>query len=303
MRFSFVTRCGLIVTALTLVLPAMLLRAQGSGGKALPDLKTKPERTEYRETSRYDDVVAFMDAAAKASPAIHLTTFGKTFEGRSLPLAVVGAPDATPEAVKRTTSSASTSRGTSTQARSKARSLRRSCIRELAEGKHADLLQSMVLLIAPIYNADGNERFALTNRGRQNGPVGGQGQRPNAQNYDLNRDHMKLDSPEARAFVKLMTDYDPQVAMDLHTTNGSRHGYYLTYAPPLNPATDPVDHRPAAERLAAIGHQDDQVQIQLGLLLLRQPRGRETPSARGARSTTGRASTTTTSDCAIAWRS
>ena len=112
-------------------------------------------------------------------------------------------------------------------------------LRELAEGKHADWLQSMVLLIAPIYNADGNERFAPTNRGRQNGPVGGQGQRPNAQNYDLNRDHMKLDSPEARAFVKLMTDYDPQVAMDLHTTNGSRHGYYLTYAPPLNPATDP----------------------------------------------------------------
>ena len=37
-----------------------------------------------------------------------------------------------------------------------------------------------------------------------------------------------------------MTDYDPQVAMDLHTTNGSRHGYYLTYAPPLNPATDPA---------------------------------------------------------------
>ena len=131
----------------------------------------------------------------------------------------------------------------------------------------------MVLLIAPIYNADGNERFATDNRGRQNGPVGGQGQRPNAQNYDLNRDHMKLDSPEARAFVKLMTDYDPQVAMDLHTTNGSRHGYYLTYAPPLNPATDPVDHRPVAEGLAAIGHQDHQVQIQLGLLLLRQHRG------------------------------
>ena len=88
MRFSFVTRCGLIVTALTLVLPAMPARAQGSAGRALPDLKTKPERTEYRETSRYDDVVAFMDAAAKASPAIHITTFGKTVEGRSLPLAV-----------------------------------------------------------------------------------------------------------------------------------------------------------------------------------------------------------------------
>ena len=239
MRFSFVTRCGLIVTALTLVLPAMLLRAQGSGGKALPDLKTKPERTEYRETSRYDDVVAFMDAAAKASPAIHITTFGKTVEGRSLPLAVIGAPDATPEAVKRTNKLRVYIQGNIHAGEVEGKESAQILIRELAEGKHADLLQSMVLLIAPIYNADGNERFSLTNRGRQNGPVGGQGQRPNAQNYDLNRDHMKLDSPEARAFVKLMTDYDPQVALDLHTTNGSRHGYYLTYAPPLNPATDP----------------------------------------------------------------
>jgi hypothetical protein len=96
----------------------------------------------------------------------------------------------------------------------------------------------MVFLIAPIYNADGNERFALNNRGPQHGPMGGQGQRPNAQDLDLNRDHMKLDSPEARAVVKLMTEYDPHVSMDLHTTNGTRHAYFLTYAPPLNPATD-----------------------------------------------------------------
>jgi hypothetical protein len=66
------------------------------------------------------------------------------------------------------------------------------------------------------------------------------GQRPNAQDLDLNRDHMKLDSPEARAVVKLMNDYDPHVSMDLHTTNGSFHAYHLTYAPPLNPATDPA---------------------------------------------------------------
>ena len=57
----------------------------------------------------------------------------------------------------------------------------------------------MVLLVAPIYNADGNERIALTNRRLQHGPTGGMGQRPNAQGYDLNRDHMKLESPEARA--------------------------------------------------------------------------------------------------------
>ena len=71
-------------------------------------------------------------------------------------------------------------------------------LRAIARGQHADWMKTMVLLVAPIYNADGNERFALDNRGPQNGPLGGQGQRPNAQGLDLNRDHMKLDSPEAR---------------------------------------------------------------------------------------------------------
>ena len=42
-------------------------------------------------------------------------------------------------------------------------------LRELAEGKHADWLKTMVLLIAPIYNADGNERVALNNRGPRTG--------------------------------------------------------------------------------------------------------------------------------------
>ena len=43
-------------------------------------------------------------------------------------------------------------------------------LREFALGQHKDWLQSMVFLITPIYNADGNEKFALNNRQRQNGP-------------------------------------------------------------------------------------------------------------------------------------
>ena len=205
-----------------------------------PALQTRAEASGYRETSRYDDVMAFMEAAAKASGRIHLTTFGKTFEGRALPLAVVGAPDASPEAVRRTGKLRVYIQGNIHAGEVEGKESAQILLRELAQGKHGDWVQSMVLLIAPIYNADGNEKVATNNRGRQNGPVAGQGQRPNAQNYDLNRDHMKLESPEARAFVKLLNDYDPQVALDLHTTNGSVHAYYLTYAPPLNPATDPA---------------------------------------------------------------
>jgi hypothetical protein len=111
-------------------------------------------------------------------------------------------------------------------------------LRALARGEHAAWFDSLVLLVAPIYNADGNERVKLTNRGPQNGPVGGMGQRANAQGLDLNRDHMKLESPEARSLVALFNAYDPHIAIDLHTTDGSFHGYHLTYAPPLHPNTD-----------------------------------------------------------------
>ena len=204
-------------------------------------LQTKPEATGFEQTSRYDDVVAFLNELAKAAPkTIKLKMFGTTSENRALPLVVVGAGDPTPAAVRRTGKLRVYIQGNIHGGEVEGKESAQMLLRDLAAGKHQEWLKNIVLLVAPIYNADGNERFSLTSRGRQNGPIGGQGQRANAQGFDLNRDHMKLESPEARAFVKLMNDYDPHVSMDLHTTNGTRHAYYLTYSPPLNPATDPA---------------------------------------------------------------
>ena len=223
-----------------MVLLALMPRiiAAQPGAVQVEGIRTVPEKTEYRETSRYADVVAFLEAVDKASDRVHLTTFGTTSENRALPLAVIGAPAATPDSVRRTGKLRvyiqANIHGGEVEGKESAQIL----LRDLAAGRHDDWLRSMVFLIAPIYNADGNERFALNNRGPQHGPLGGQGQRPNAQGLDLNRDHMKLDSPEARAVAKLMTEYDPHVAIDLHTTNGTRHAYHLTYSPPLHPGVD-----------------------------------------------------------------
>jgi hypothetical protein len=231
--------CSLGVSALAACLAAGLAVAAQRTFNLSASIQTTPERTAFRETSRYADVVNFLEALAKARPAVHLTTFGTTVEGRALPLAVIGASEATPDAVRRTGKLRVYIQGNIHGGEVEGKESAQMLLRDLAEDGNAGLLESMVLLVAPIYNADGNERFALDNRGRQYGPLGGQGQRANAQGLDLNRDHMKLDSPEARAFVTLMTDYDPHVTMDLHTTNGTRHAYHLTYAPPLNPATHP----------------------------------------------------------------
>jgi hypothetical protein len=227
----------LVVTSFIVVAASAAVLAQKDAAR-FAAIRTVPEKTHFNETSRYADVMAFMVAIDMASDRVHLTTFGTTSERRTLPLAVVGAPDASAEAVRRTRKLRVYVQGNIHGGEVEGKESAQMLLRDLAAGRHDDWLRSMVFLIAPIYNADGNERIALNNRGPQYGPMAGQGQRPNAQGLDLNRDHMKLDSPEARAFVKLMNDYDPQVALDLHTTNGTRHAYHLTYSPPLHPGAD-----------------------------------------------------------------
>jgi len=220
-------------TALTAILTAC------SGPAPADDsFLTRAERTDYRETSSYADVVDFLERAAAASPSVHYTTYGFTNEGRALPLAVVGdIADPTPAAVRASGKTVAYLQGNIHAGEVCGKEALQMLLRDLLAGRHGDWRESMVLLIAPIYNADGNERVTLTNRGRQHGPIGGMGQRPNAQGYDLNRDHMKLDSPEARSVARLFTEYNPHVAVDLHTTNGTRHAYHLTYSPPLHPNT------------------------------------------------------------------
>ena len=207
-----------------------------------PDLSalvTRAEASGYIDTSSYQDVMDFVGALAAAHDQVHLTSFGTTQEGRSMPLLVVGADDPSPEAVRATGKTRIYLQGNIHAGEVPGKEALLMLLRDWIEGEYPDWTESSVLLVAPIYNADGNERVTLTNRPRQNGPVGGMGQRPNAQGFDLNRDHMKLASPEARAVVGLMRDYDPHVSVDLHTTNGTRHAYHLTYSPPLHPDADP----------------------------------------------------------------
>ncbi len=220
--------------------PAVPTSAAPTSGPAAearsPGPLTRAERTDFRETSAYADVLAFLDALP-ADARRHRTAFGTTGEGRALPLVVWGAPDATPEAVRATGKTRVLLFANIHAGEVDGKEALLVLLRDLAAGRHDAWADSLVLLVAPIYNADGNERVDVGNRPLQNGPVAGMGQRPNAAGLDLNRDFAKLRAPETRALVGLMRAYDPHVVADLHTTDGTPMAYGLTYAPGLNPAT------------------------------------------------------------------
>ena len=101
--------------------------------------------------------------------------------------------------------------------------------RKLSNPKHElhQMLDSVVVLIIPVYNVGGMLNRGSFSRANQNGPEE-HGFRGNAKNLDLNRDFIKLDSRNAKTFTKLFRAWDPDIFIDTHTTNGSDHQYTLT---------------------------------------------------------------------------
>ncbi|NKB89809.1 MAG: peptidase M14 [Acidobacteria bacterium] len=231
LRSSALRACSLL--ALGLIGPAFI-----TPESIAQTPRTRAEASDYMETSRYADVMEFIDAVVPESDLLHSGTMGYTNEGRRIPLIVAGrVENASAAAVADSGKLRVYLQGNIHAGEVCGKEALQMLLREVAQGDHNAWFEDVVLLIAPIYNADGNERVDLGNRPGQNGPYGGMGQRPNAQDLDLNRDHMKLESPEARSVVGMMREYDPHVSVDLHTTNGTRHAYHLTYSPPLNPNT------------------------------------------------------------------
>jgi hypothetical protein len=227
--------------------------AQSARPTPLSSLQTRAERTGFTETSRYDDVQSFLATVDAASDQVHVTSFGYTFEGRPLLLAVVGrVANAQPATVLAANRLRVYLQANIHAGEVEGKEAVLALVRDIAKGQHADWLQSMVLLVNPNYNADGNEKVTLTSRGFQHGPIGGQGTRANAQGLNINRDDIKLETPEARSMVRLLNAFDPHVMIDLHTTNGSRHAYHLTYETPNNPAVDGAIVRQSRDWMGAM---------------------------------------------------
>jgi Zinc carboxypeptidase len=211
----------------------------------MPSPATRAERTGFCETTPYEEAMAFLDTVrAKAAPnrLMRLTRLGASPRGRPL-LAVTAcarlartmescdelmyAPRKRPVVLLQANIHAGEVEGKEAVL---------ALLRTVVTDARANLLDSVTLVVVPMYNADGNEALGpqARNRGAQLGPAI-IGERANGDGLDLNRDYIKAEAPETRALLPLLSGGQIDVFVDLHTTNGSYHGYNLTFAPSLHP--------------------------------------------------------------------
>jgi hypothetical protein len=188
------------------------------------DLTTISERSGFLKTGRYDEVIALCDAFAKAYPdAVRCIEFGTTPEDRPMKALVASTSGAlTPVEARKRGLPVVLIQGGIHAGEIDGKDAGFLALREILEGKAAKgALDKLVWVFVPVFNVDGHERFGAWNRPNQRGPVE-MGWRTTAQNYNLNRDYVKADTPEMQAMHALINAWDPLAVVDLHVTNGAK---------------------------------------------------------------------------------
>jgi hypothetical protein len=194
------------------------------------------EQSDYKRTSAYKDVMDFLFAAQTRSDKIEIMRLTTSTEGRMVPLVVISSDGIkSPEELILSGKPPVLIMANIHAGEIEGKEASLMLIRDFVNNKDSQHLENQVVLVIPIFNADGNDKFGKNRR--DNGPELA-GTRYNGQFLDLNRDYLKLESPEVRGLVKLLNQWDPVLVVDMHTTNGSYHREPVTYTTNVNPNGD-----------------------------------------------------------------
>jgi len=230
------------------------------------DLIITPEKSNFTKTSTYEEVMNFLYAMEKKSDNLHVFFMGKSKEEKDIPVAVLSKEKLTTSEEARTSGKPVIYiQGNIHAGEVEGKEVVLMLMRDILLGDKTHLLDNQIILFAPIYNTDSNDKMEKGRRPSQEDSPLEVGLRENSQGLDLNRDGMKMEALETQAlFSSVLLPWDPQVFVDLHTTNGTWHAYSLTWAPGYlsngHPATyEFVNHKmlPEITRIAKESHNLD----------------------------------------------
>lgn len=210
-----------------------------SGGRFTEAMITAAELSNYERTSTFAEVLEVVDALEASSDLLHRETLLTSLEGKQVPLLVLAEPPiATPEQARASGKLVVYIQGNIHGGEVEGKEASLIAMRDILHGDKRHLLQNQIVLFLPVYNSDGNDQMTADSRPSQEGSPLLAGQRT-AHGYDLNRDGMIIDTLETAAlYENVIQRWDPDLFVDLHTTNGTWHGYSLTYAPSYHTAGD-----------------------------------------------------------------
>ena len=228
-----------------------------------PNLITTGEKSDWVETAPYAEAVEISRRLERASPLVKVLEIGTTPEGRKTIALIVSKDRAfTPEAAARTGKAIIMIQSGIHSGEIEGKDTVLMLIRDMTVAKtYASWLDHAIFVVIPVFNVDGHDRFSPYHRLSQNGPALS-GLRATAQGLNLNRDYIKADTPEMRAWLKLFNAWMPDFLIDNHVTDGSDIQYDVTWDMARNqdiamPAQAWVNERFIPEldkRMAADGH-------------------------------------------------
>ncbi len=215
------------------------------------NLFSRAERTNFAETSLSVDVRNFVIQLDKNSDLVNVEVFGHSSSGQELQLVIMANPGiSSPEEAAASGKLVVYIQGNIHAGEVEGKEACMTLMREIAFENKKHLLDNQIILFCPNYNPDGNDKLAETNRRSQEGSPLLTGERASGEGFDLNREGMKLEALEAKAVVnQVFNRWDPALFVDLHTDNGSWHGYALNYAPAFKSAGAPGPTQLTKEQL------------------------------------------------------
>ncbi|MEO6802843.1 MAG: M14 family metallopeptidase [Granulicella sp.] len=235
MRLLPLILCGIFATVLPIhaqVDPLLPSEPRAAAPCAdVPKNATPAEATCYRTTPNYDVTMAYLHKVAAVVPKqVRIEAFGKTGEGRELDIVIVSKDGVfDPAALHAAKRPIVLVQNSIHAGEMDGKDACLALLRDMVVRKtKAGLLDRAVFVFIPIYNADGHERRGPYNRINQLGPEE-MGWRGNGTNLNLNRDYLKADAPETRAFMAMFHRWLPDFFVDDHVTDGADYQYDVTF--------------------------------------------------------------------------
>ncbi|QYJ86235.1 M14 family metallopeptidase [Shewanella mesophila] len=201
------------------------------------------EQQGLKTSPSYDETFAWLDKLIASSERLRKVSLGKSPQGRDIWMVIASSEGAqTPETLQANQKPTVLVQAGIHSGEIDGKDAGMMLLRDMVMGDKAGLLDKANLLFVPIFSVDAHERSSEFNRVNQRGPVR-MGWRTTSNNLNLNRDYAKADTLEMQHMLRAINQWQPDLYIDVHVTDGIDYQYDVTFGYNLSQGLSPSSFR------------------------------------------------------------